>query len=265
MISWIRRARTTSRALAFALVLVMSMSFARPSQGMLTEIVVGVELGMSALSLLAQALPQITLVAANILTLVQTGQTIADTIKRIGQSFGGHHDEGGQQPPAGGAPGTPPTTGDLAEIPTIPMDSAAKGSEIGASAPAAIENPVLEAIALVVDTFRKRLDLYGKLSKLPDGPTGKDQFADAYSSLLNHNEQAVASTATLILDAVREGDQATIDKFVAAVEKLDGASRPALIPVLNRVIEQGRTFSLLNGEGEGLFPKLVSLHTKLTK
>lgn len=264
MMSCLRRARTTSRALAFALVLVMTMSFARPSHAILTELVVGVELGMSALSLLAQALPQITLVAANILTLVQTGQTIAETIKRIGQSLGGHHDEDNQQPPADSAPGTPPATGDVAEIPTIPMDSGAKGSEIGAAAPLALENPVLEAIALVVDTFQKRLDLYGKLSKLPDGPTGKDQLASAYSSLLSQNEQAVASTATLVLDAVHDGDQATVSKFVAGVEKLDAASRPALIPVLNRVIEQGRTFSLLNGEGEGLFPKLVSLHEKLT-
>ncbi|MBI3894002.1 MAG: hypothetical protein HY303_20990 [Candidatus Wallbacteria bacterium] len=248
--------------LACALVMLFALSCARPGQAFLTELVVGGELAYSAVTLIGQALPQIALVATNLLALVKTGQAIGDTLKKIGKTLFG----GGKGPaPSLGSAQPSPVTSDVPQIPAIPMDSDAKKSEV-ATAAAAVEAAPSEigmAIENVVDSYRQKLDLYNKLSGLPDGSPGRQQLAEPYSSLVNANEQAVSLAVTVVLDAVRDGNASLVNEFCESVKSLDGASRPAMIPVVNRVLEKGRTFATLQGEGDGLFPKIEALHTDL--
>lgn len=268
MIAAMRRARTTSRAIAFSLVLALFVSFPRQNQAFLTELIVGGELAMSAVTLIGQALPQIALVAANVLTLVKTGQAIADTLKNIAKTLfpGKDGANAGPPPPSlGSAPASPPSS-DAPGIPEIPMDSEAKGSETSLQAPAVPANGELKsAIDAVVDAYRKKNDLYLKLAGLPGGPKGRSPLADAYSSTVNAHEQAVSNASTLVLDAVREGNRDTLDSFAGLARHLEATDRAAVLPVINRVLDRGKPFATLNGESAASFDELTSLHGELTK
>ena len=260
MMGKLRRARTACRATAFALALALMLAFPKPDHAFLTELVVGGELAMQAVSLIGQALPQIMLVAANVLALVKTGQSIFDTFKRIGDTITPHK---GPAPSPGSQPAAVPVSA-AAQIPEIPLSGESKGSETQAVAASPSVSPeIRDAVGIVVDTYKAKMDLYMKIAGLSEDSPGKTDLADPYSSLVSANEQAVNSATTLLLEAVRDDKREFVEGYPAQIRALDAASRPALIPVLNHVLDKGRTFATLNGEAQGAFPKLQALHDEL--
>ncbi len=144
------------------------------------------------------------------------------------------------------------------------MDSEAKGSDIATAAVVVTPSELGHAIEEVVETYHRKLDIYNKLSGLADGSLARNQLAEPYSSLVDSNEQSVAAATTLVMDAIRDANSVLVDEFCDSIRALDPASRPALIPVVNRVLEKGKPFAALNGEADGLFTKLEELHAELT-
>ncbi len=270
----IRRAKKSTRALAFVMALFMFLTFSRPSQALLTELVVGAELGVTALSLLGQALPQITLVAANVVALAKSGETLAETVRNLIETILGKPASGEATPSsteAASTRGEKVTLASLMEPASPAKSSRTRGSELPginrepvAPAKPLVDPEIRRAIEGVVNTYQKKLGVYGKLIQETKGSEVQETLGDNYSRAVSTNEEAVSKATTLLLDAASEGKAERVDAFSRLARKLEPGARPALIPVLNRVMLQGRTFAAMNGGSDELFAQLDSLHTELT-
>lgn len=225
-------------------------------QAFLTELVVGGSLLVEVGSTVVAALPQVALFATSLLTLAQSSEEIADTVKNIiGMFFPGSSKKKKAAPAATPAPAPSP-----APVVATPAD------EPAAEAPTdeAVASRVGDLVDAIVLGFTRQMALLAQLKELPEGSPERDALGAGYSDLVSEQAGLVDGCVTMVLDAVEAGNESLVTAFDAAVRGLDPQQRIALAPVLAKVVSQGSRFAKLHGgTGADLFARLTELQAQI--
>lgn len=251
--------RRSPRVLIVALLITgMLLTATAPARAGLTEIFVGATLLFQGLQVVGAFLPDVANLAMNILTLLQTGSQLANSLKGTFDQLGPVLGPGAARR---GPPQKPMTLGD---VPVI-------GGPTPAPSPRLPEGPADQAVAGLpsdiegrvdglVQSFTSKVALQGVVGQ----PTSAGPLAVQYSASVSRYDQLRIQIQTQVLDAVSDADAATVDRFAAKVRRLQPADRLAVAPVLKTVVDQGRRFGTLHGNaGQDLLDRLASLKAEV--
>ena len=263
--------RPWTRSLAVFLVLSLSLGpAAAPTRAMITEVIVGGTLVLQTLSVLAELLPQINALAANVFDIFKTGKEVAGSLGEL---------LGPRKTPAGGsASSAQPSSGQsnsepvVIDVPVIlpfkprpqepeteePADEQPNDGNIDTDD--GVENDestvndgdqtlpeaMADQVGLLVRTWAQRSRLLEDLHL--DSSEGDGNLpVNATTSLYEALAEMLASD---LVGAFESEDFSKLESFLALAEPLETPDLPALRPVLKSFVEACR-FKILHDSTRG--------------
>lgn len=224
------------------LVLVLSIGMSvQPSRAMLPEIIVGATVIFQAAQVLGALVPQLTALGTSIVGLGNAAQQAGGTFQKLLQTLFPQKPKAAPAKKDIGPISVPTINGpsDLAASPAAVPGPRAERDPANSADPAASD---LDArVAQLVDAYRDRLQ---PSSVAFGGSAPRASITRADTSYETLSDQ----TTEMLIETVRGGDKASLDRFAQAVKRLAPADRPAVTPVIEQAVTKGARFSKIYGD-----------------